>query len=105
MIKARLEGWLHIHKMLPDNQFQYREGVGTTLVIHVMQQFSKNNYIPALFLDEKAAYDTVDILQLNEKIINILFSVLLLFKMYTSDLQHYIPIHKLLLFICREKIS
>lgn len=66
MIKLRLEWWLEHHGLYPNFQFGFRRGMGTyhaagKLVTDIQLCFSRNNYLAAIFLDLKSAYDSVDL--------------------------------------------
>ena len=74
MVKIRLEWWFLQQNSLPVKQFGFRRGFGTidaasTLIVDIQNCFSKNNYLCALFLDVKGAYDSVDLLILERKMI------------------------------------
>lgn len=73
MIKNRLEWWIHNNNLSEMTQFGYRKGYGTidavsTLVVDIQTCFSRNNYLSALFLDIKGAYDSVNLHLLEEKL-------------------------------------
>lgn len=61
---------------LPSGQYGFRRGCSTNdailqLVTDTQICFSKNHYLGAAFLDIKGAYDSVDLVFLREKLINI----------------------------------
>lgn len=75
MIKGRLEWWLQKQKFLPNNQFGFKKGFGTidalsSLVVDIQNNFSRNNYLAALFLDIQSAYDSIDPYILEGKLIH-----------------------------------
>lgn len=66
MIKNRLEYWLAIKTVLPQNQFGFRKFYSTIdaismLVTDIQICMSSNRYTAAAFLDIKGAYDTVNL--------------------------------------------
>lgn len=74
MVKIRLDWWLRDQNPLPANQHGFKKGYGTldsltTLVVDIQNSFSRNSYVPALFLDIEGAYDSVSLSILQEKMI------------------------------------
>ncbi|XP_072403070.1 uncharacterized protein [Diabrotica undecimpunctata] len=75
MIKHRLEWYLDKKKLLPDLQFGYKKGCGTTdalatLVTDIQDTFSNNTYLPTICLDIQGAYNNVCLDILMEKSVN-----------------------------------
>ncbi|XP_072392093.1 uncharacterized protein [Diabrotica undecimpunctata] len=76
ILKARLERWLLEQNLLPKEQYGFRKGFGTldalaSLVVDIQNNYSRNNYLPALFLDIEGAYDSVCLTALKEKMTRI----------------------------------
>lgn len=75
MVKCRLEWWMEHNQLFPPGQLGFRKGFGTTdvlstLVVDIQNNYSRNNYMPVLFLDIKGAYEAVDLTLLKEKMEN-----------------------------------
>nr|CAH7735698.1 unnamed protein product [Callosobruchus chinensis] len=73
LIKHRLEWYLKKNNMLPHNQYGQKSGFGTmdavsTLVTDVQLSFTYNNYLGAIFLDIKGAFDSVQLDILRKKL-------------------------------------
>lgn len=76
MIKLRLELYLESNTLLPQSQYGFRRGLGTTdalthLVTDIQLTLSKNRYLLCLFLDIKGAYESVDLGILCEQMKNL----------------------------------
>lgn len=76
LVKFRIEWYFHTHNILPEKQFGYRNGFGTldavaTLVTDIQLSLTKNNFLGALFLDLKGAYDSVQLHLLKRKLTDI----------------------------------
>lgn len=74
--KNRLEWWLEKYKIIPDFQYGFRRGKGTTecisqLVTDIQLNFSRNDYLMTLYLDIAAAYDHVNLYILQEKLLSL----------------------------------
>nr|CAI5843233.1 unnamed protein product [Callosobruchus analis] len=72
IIKNRLEWWLNHINILPATQYGFKKNYGTCdallhLVTDIQLCFSDNDYLGALFLDIKGAYDNIDWAILHEK--------------------------------------
>lgn len=75
MIKYRLEWWLKKNNPLPQNQFGFKQGLGTlnavsNIVTDIQLCFSKNDYLGAIFLDIQGAYDSVNLHILRKKLLD-----------------------------------
>ena len=73
LVKARLEWWVLNRNLLPSCQFGFKKGFGTmdalsTLTTDIQISFTRNNYLCALFLDIKGAYESVNLHILEEKL-------------------------------------
>ena len=74
-IKCRLDWWLQNQKLLPNNQYGFKKGFGTidvlsSLVLDIQNNFTRNNYLGALFIDIQCAYDSIVLKILEAKLIN-----------------------------------
>ncbi|KAJ8935686.1 hypothetical protein NQ314_012685 [Rhamnusium bicolor] len=73
MIKFRLEYWLLKNNLLPDNQYGYKPGSGTTeatthLVTDIQNSLTDNQCTAVVFIDIKNAYNNIDLKILSEKL-------------------------------------
>jgi len=65
MIKNRLERYVECNRVLPDFQFGFRRGKScedclSLLFLDIYRGFARRDFVRAIFLDIKAAYDNVD---------------------------------------------
>lgn len=79
LIKSRLQWYLEHFDLLPSAQYGFRKGYGTIdavthLVTDIYTCFSKNRYLPCLFVDIKGAYDCVNLDLLYRKMVNLKLS-------------------------------
>lgn len=70
IIKTRIEWYLEHYKLMPKSQFGFQKNKGVMDNLHILKTdidicFSKNQYMLAIFVDIKGAYDSVDLKQLS----------------------------------------
>lgn len=73
IIKFRLDWWLESRGHLPKHQYGFRRGMGTQhaladLVTDIQTNFTRNNYLLAVFMDLKDAYNNVNLKVLKSKL-------------------------------------
>lgn len=66
MLKNRLDWYLEAHRLIPDNLFGFRRGLGTmeclsNLVGPIYDTFCNREFLTAAFVDVKGAYDSIHI--------------------------------------------
>ena len=66
MLKNRLDWYLEAHRLIPDNMFGFRRGLGTMeclskLVGPIYDTFCNREFLTAAFVDVKGAYDSIHI--------------------------------------------
>lgn len=76
LIKRRLEWWLEVNNKFPATQYGFRKSRSVydcqvQLITDIMQAFTSNNVVLALFLDFTAAYDSVQMPILSVKLRNL----------------------------------
>lgn len=76
IIQVRLDWWLNSESVLPSHQYGFRKKMGTQhalcqIVSDIQLNFSRNNYLGAIFLDIEGAYNSVDLNLLQNELVKL----------------------------------
>ncbi|KAK9686291.1 Reverse transcriptase (RNA-dependent DNA polymerase) [Popillia japonica] len=74
LIKTRLEWWIESQGYICEHQYGFRRGYSTQhalshLVTDIQTTFTKNNYLMAIFVDLKDAYNSVNLQLLRARLV------------------------------------